>query len=179
MIPGIHSQPAIEDFIVVRYGDGNELRRLASSDALSNVNRPRLRREFWLRAKERGYGLHEKSRYDPFHTNSLWLLSRSQATRLGESFRAGDALVSMGMLDTIAIIDMQKGVTRWSQQGPFGMQHAPRLSPDGGIILFNNFLSAERSSVVTLDPRTRRALRETTGSKSAPLHSYFACRQAS
>jgi hypothetical protein len=77
----------------------------------------------------------------------------------------------MAMLDTIAIVDMEKGVTRWSQQGPFGMQHGPRLTRDGDIILFNNFLTAERSSVLTLDPRTRRVVREYTGPTSEPLHS--------
>lgn len=171
MIEGIPNKQAIEDFIVVRDGSGKELRRLAISDALRNVNWLRLRRSFWDRAKERGYGLNERTIYDPFHTNSLRLLSAAEAARLGDSFRAGDALVSMGMLDTVAILDMEKGVTRWSQQGPFGMQHAPRIGPDGGIILFNNFLAAERSSVVTLDPRTRRVLREYTGPKSEPLHS--------
>jgi hypothetical protein len=171
MIAGIARKRAIEDFIVVRDGDGNELRRLAMSDALRNVNWLRLRKAFWARARERGYGLDEKNIYDPFHTNSLWLLSRAEAARLGGSFRAGDALVSMAMLDTVAILDIEKGATRWSQQGPFGMQHEPRPTLDGGIVLFNNFLGAERSSVVTLDPRTRRVTREYTGPESAPLHS--------
>jgi hypothetical protein len=171
MIPGIAEKRAVEDFIIVRDGGGTELRRLALSDALRNVHWPRLRKTFWARSKARGYGLNEKSIFDPFHTNSLWLLSSAEAARLGEPFRAGDALVSMAMLDTIAIIDMEKGVTRWSQQGPFGMQHGPRPTPDGGIILFNNFLTAERSSVLTLDPRTRRVMREYTGPLSEPLHS--------
>jgi len=171
MIPGIAEKLAVEDFIVVRDGGGRELRRLAMSDALRNVHWLRLRNAFWARSKERGYGLNEKSIYDPFHTNSVWLLSPAEAARLGDSFRAGDALVSMAMLDTIAIVDMEKGVTRWSQQGPFGMQHGPRPTPDGDIILFNNFLTAERSSVVTLDPRTRRVVREYTGPESEPLHS--------
>jgi len=171
MIPGIATTPAIEDFIIVRDGGGKELRRLAISDALRNVHWPRLRKTFWVRAKERGYGLSEKSIYDPFHTNSLWLLSTAEAARLGVPFRAGDALVSMAMLDTIAILDMEKGTTRWSQQGPFGMQHGPRPTRDGGIVLFNNFLTADRSSVLTLDPRTRRVIREYTGPISEPLHS--------
>jgi len=171
MIPGIAKKRAIEDLIVVRDGDGKELRRLAMSDALRNVNWRRLRKAFWVRSKERGYGLDEKSVYDPFHTNSIWLLSSAEAARLGDPFRAGDALVSMAMLDTIAILDMEEGVTRWSQQGPFGMQHEPRPTLDGRITLFNNFLTAERSSVLTLDPRTRRVTREYTGPKTAPLYS--------
>ena len=171
MISGIAEKLAVEDFIVVRDAEGRELRSVAMSDALRNVHWLKLRKAFWARSKERGYGLNEKSIYDPFHTNSLWLLSPAEAARLGDPFRAGDALVSMAMLDTIAIIDMEKGVTRWSQQGPFGMQHGPRPTPDGDIILFNNFLTAERSSVLTLNPRTRRVVREYTGPKSEPLHS--------
>ena len=51
------------------------------------------------------------------------------------------------------------------------MQHEPRPTLDGGIVLFNNFLTADRSSVLTLDPRSRRVMREYTGPKAAPLHS--------
>jgi hypothetical protein len=171
MIPGIPAKKAIEDFIVVRDAGGRELRRLAMSDALRNARWPGLRKAFWARGKERGYGLDEKNIYDPFHTNSLWLLSEDEATRLGASFSPGDALVSMAMLDTIAILDMEKGVTRWSQQGPFGMQHGPRPTRDGKIILFNNFLTKERSSVLTLDPTTRRVVAEYTGPESEPLYS--------
>jgi hypothetical protein len=171
MIPGIAEKRAIEDYIVVRDAGGRELRRLAMSDALRNADWLGLRRAFWARAEERGYGLRQKGLYDPFHTNSLWLLTAAEAARLGDSFRAGDALVSMAMLDTIAILDMEKGVARWWQQGPFGMQHQPRPTPDGGIILFNNYLTAERSSVLTLDPRTRQVTGEYTGPEAAPLYS--------
>jgi hypothetical protein len=171
MIPGIPHKSAIEDLIVTRDADGRELRRLAISEALRNAHWPRLRKAFWARARERGYGLDEQRIYDPFHTNSLWLLSPAEAARLGGPFRAGDALVSMGMLDTIAILDVEKGTTRWSQQGPFGMQHAPRPTHEGRIVLFNNFLTANRSSVLTLDPRARRVIREYTGPKAEPLHS--------
>ena len=54
----------------------------------------------------------------------------------------------------------------------------PRLTPDGDIILFNNFVTPERSSVLTLNPRTRRVVREYTGPKSEPLHSRRAATQA-
>jgi hypothetical protein len=171
MIPGIAGKRALEDYIVVRDSRGRELRRLAMSDALRNANWLGLRRAFWARVEERGYGLRQKGLYDPFHTNSLWLLTADEAARLGDSVRAGDALVSMAMLDTIAILDMEKGVTRWWQQGPFGMQHQPRPTPDGGIVLFNNFLTAERSSVLSLDPRTHQVTREYTGPEAEPLYS--------
>jgi len=171
MIPGIPEKRAIEDYIVVRDEAGRELRRLAMSDALRNADWLGLRRLFWARALTRGYGLKGRGLFDPFHTNSLRLLSALEAARLGESFRAGDALVSFAMLDTIAILDMERGTTRWWQQGPFGMQHQPQPTPDGGIILFNNFLTAERSSAVTLDPQTGQVIREYTGPEAEPLYS--------
>lgn len=170
-IRGIPEKRAIEDFIVVRDQRGRELRRVAMSDALRNADWLGLRDSFWARSRRRGYGLDERRAYDPFHTNSLWLLTPTQAARLGKPFRSGDALVSMAMLDTIAVIDMKRGVTRWWQQGPFGMQHEPRPTHDGKLVLFNNFLTADRSSVLTLDPRTGGVLREYTGPEAAPLHS--------
>jgi hypothetical protein len=172
MIPGIDEKRAIEDYIVVRDAAGRELRKLAMSDALRNADWLALRKAFWRRVEERGYGLSERGLYDPFHTNSLWLLTEVDAERLGDPFRAGDALVSMRMLDTIAVIDMERGLARWWQQGPFGMQHQPRPTPDGAIILFNNFLTAEQSSVLTLDPRTREVIQEYTGPEADPLHSH-------
>ena len=51
------------------------------------------------------------------------------------------------------------------------MQHDPRVTPDGGIVLFNNFREQERSSVQILDPRTHRVIWEYTGSESRPLFS--------
>ena len=141
------------------------------SDALGNTDWLGLRKAFWRRAGERGYGLTSKGLYDPFHTNSLWLLTTAEAARLGDSFRAGDALVSFAMLDTIAILDMEKGIASWWQQGPFGMQHQPRPTPEGDIVLFNNFLTTDRSSLLTLDPRTREVTRQYRGPEAEPLYS--------
>jgi len=171
MIEGIPEKRAVEDFIVVRDGQGKELRRLTISQTLRNADWLGLRRAFWLREGERGYGVSSKGLYDPLHTNSLWLLSAGEAAGLGGEFRAGDALVSMAMLDTIAILDMQKGVARWWQQGPFGMQHQPRPTPDGQIALFNNFRGPGQSSVLTLDPRTGETTSEYTGPEDEPLYS--------
>ena len=112
-----------------------------------------------------------KGRFDPFHTNSLHVLSSTDATRLGAPFRAGDALVSMAMLDTIAVVDPRNAKTRWWQQGPFGMQHQPRVSPDGKIVLFNNYHSRERSAVQVIDPSNHEITWEYTGTDSDPLYS--------
>ena len=171
MISGIPEKRAIEDLIVTRDANGHELRRLAMSEVLRNADWLGLRKAFWKRALERSYGLTKRGLFDPFHTNSLWLLSEEEAAGFGHRARAGDALVSMAMLDTIAVIDMVKGVTRWWQQGPFGMQHQPHPTPDGNIILFNNFKTAETSTILTLNPRTRTVVSEYAGTEAEPLYS--------
>jgi hypothetical protein len=170
-MPEIPGKRAIEDFIVERDADGNELHRVAISDVLRDIDWPELRRAFWERSRIRGYGLTQRGRYDPFHTNALRILSSADATRLGAPFRAGDALVSMAMLDTIAVVDPRTAKVRWWQQGPFGMQHQPRVTPDGGIVVFNNHYSGQRSAVQVLDPHRHEVTWEYTGSDTEPLHS--------
>ena len=51
------------------------------------------------------------------------------------------------------------------------MQHQPHPTPDGHIILFNNFQTANASTVLTLDPRTRTVVSEYPGPETQPLHS--------
>jgi hypothetical protein len=170
-LPEIEGRRSIDDVIVTRDSGGAELRRLMISDAMDNAVWTDLRKLFWLRNTARAYGLHSKARFDPFHTNSLHILSPEEARRLGAPFEAGDALVSMAMLDTIAVIDTQEGTARWWQQGPFGMQHHPRVTPGGEIVVFNNYRGKERSSVQVLDPQTRRVSWEYAGPAGESLFS--------
>jgi len=170
-IPEIPDRLAIDDFLVERDPEGTEIRRLAISEALRAIDWSDLRRVFWERNWARGYGLTLRRRFDPFHTNSLQVLSAMDASALGAPFQAGDVLVSMAMLDTIAVIDPRTHAVRWWQQGPFGMQHQPRVAPDGGIVVFDNRHAPERSAVKIFDPRTHRAIWEYTGSQAEPLYS--------
>ncbi len=171
-LPEIEGKKSSEDFIVVLdAADGAEVRRLSIAKALENANWPELRRAFWSRERTRDYGMSRDALYDPFHTNALWILSKDEARRLGDPFHTGDVLVSMCLLDTIAVVDMKQGVTRWWQTGPFGLQHQPRVTLGGRIVLFNNFVSNERSSVQIIDPHTREVTWEYTGPESDPLFS--------
>ena len=170
-LPEIPGHLAIDDFLVEREADGTEIRRLAISDVLGAIDWADLRRVFWERNHTRGYGLTERGRFDPFHTNSLDVLSAADAAALGPPFQAGDVLVSMAMLDTIAVIDPRTGAVRWWQQGPFGMQHQPRVTPNGGIVVFDNHHAKQRSAVKIFDPRSHRSVWEYTGSEAEPLHS--------
>lgn len=170
-MPEIPGRLAIEDFLVERDADGREISRLAISEALREIGWTDLRRVFWDRNRTRGYGLTERGRFDPFHTNSLYVLSVADAAALRPPFQAGDVLLSMAMLDTIAVIDPRTAKVRWWQQGPFGMQHQPRVTPGGGIVVFDNYHTSRRSAVQVFDPRTHRVLWEYAGTDALPLHS--------
>lgn len=170
-LPEIPGRLAIDDFLVEREADGREVRRIAISEVLRVLDWSDLRRVFWERDRARGYGLTERGRFDPFHTNSLHVISPVEASALGAPFQAGDLLVSMAMLDTIAVIDPRTETVRWWQQGPFGMQHQPRVAPNGGIVVFDNHKTPQQSAVEIFDPRTHRVIWEYAGSQASPLHS--------
>jgi hypothetical protein len=170
-MPEIEGRRSIDDMIVTRDANGAELRRLRISDAMRGAAWPDLRKVFWLRNIARGYELGERAGFDPFHTNAVHILSNQEARVMGAPFAGGQALVSLAMLDTIAVIDLEEGAARWWQQGPFGMQHQPRVTPDGRIVVFNNHRDQKRSSVQVLDPATRRITWQYHGPEADPLFS--------
>jgi hypothetical protein len=171
LLPEIKGKPSAVDFIVALDPNGVERRRISIARALKQANWPQLRDDFWAREKVRKHGMSAAAKYDPFHTNALWIITEEEAKKLGEPFRAGNLLVSMCLLDTIAAIDFETVEATWWQAGPFALQHQPRVTHDGNIILFNNHLTAHTSSVQVIDPRKRRMIWEYAGPKAAPLAS--------
>jgi hypothetical protein len=92
--------------------------------------------------------------WDVFHTNTVEVLDRE----IPGVCRRGDLLISIRMLDTIAIVDPRLTTVRWSWgPGELVRQHQPTLLPRGTILLFDNG-SDERphSRVLEVDPRTRK-----------------------
>jgi DNA-binding beta-propeller fold protein YncE len=51
------------------------------------------------------------------------------------------------------------------------MQHQPRVTHDGKIVVFNNHHSPQSSAVQVFDPRNHQALFEYTGTDTDPLYS--------
>jgi hypothetical protein len=120
VLPPLGDREAFEDFIAVLDERGVERQRLSIAKALANAHWPRLRQRFWKREAVRKHGLSPLARLDPFHTNAIWQLSALEAERLGDPFEAGQLLVSMAMLDTIAAIDFESGTAVWWQTAPSG-----------------------------------------------------------
>jgi hypothetical protein len=151
--------------------NGNQLGRVSLADAMENVGWRELRDEFWRREGTRETHLRSAARQDPFHSNSIYILSGAEARRLGPPFAAGQALVSVLMLDSIVAIDLARGETAWIQTGPFALQHHARVTRSGRISLFNNFVAPGESSVQIIDPRTSDVVWEYAGPDGNPVFS--------
>jgi hypothetical protein len=170
-LAGAGPNKLIEDFYFVLDADGNELERVSMAEALENANWRELREAFWKREEERDSHIKSDARTDPFHTNSIYRLSATEASWLGDPFREGDLLVSMCLLDTIAAIDPRTRTARWWQTGPFALQHHPRPMANGTIVLFNNHVTRTTSSVVEIEPASGKVVWEYSGSWARPLAS--------
>jgi hypothetical protein len=89
---------------------------------------------------------------DLFHANSVEILPRD-VPPIG---KAGDLLLSLRELDTIAVVDFDSGDLRWSWgPGVLRRQHDATLLDDDHLLVFDNRGGAGgRSRVVEVDPET-------------------------
>lgn len=154
--------PLIEDYIAVISPDGVLLRELSIPQAIAT-------------SRYRGLlGLMPTTRGDVTHTNNLEILDGGLADRFPQ-FAAGQILVSMLKLNTIAVIDPDEQAVTWAAAGLTVRQHDPDFLPNGRILLFDNHghdRAAEGASrVVELDPDTLEVAWSYAGSETEPLFS--------
>jgi hypothetical protein len=91
------------------------------------------------------------SLFDVLHTNSIVILKKDIPT----ISKAGDALISMRQLDTIAIIDMDNETVEWAWgPGIIDKQHHATYLDNGDILVYDNGVNAKRSRIVEMDPNT-------------------------
>ena len=142
VIPRIHPRKGIlEDFATVLSPEGEVVRRISILEAFERSPFASI-----LDGMER--------EGDVFHTNTLEVLDGRFADR-DPAFRKGNILLSVLKLDTIAVLDPDRGEIVWAKQGSWRRQHQPTFLDDGNLLMFDNRgLRGERSRVVELDPRT-------------------------
>lgn len=131
--------PLLEDFVVTIDGAGRELARFSLLAAFeASPFRPLL--------EPLG------PTADIFHSNRIAVLPE-RGPRLGGAFGAGDLLVSLREIDTLAVLDPAGRTVRWARRGPYRRQHEPHLLPSGRFLLFDNLGAGKgRSRVVEVDP---------------------------
>jgi hypothetical protein len=109
----------------------------------------------------------ESSLFDVFHANSVEILDRDW----GALFRKGQVLVSLLMLNTVAVLDLERKTVVWSWgEGVLEWQHHPTLLPDGNMLIFDNGTHKKFSRIVELDP-VRREIAWTY--QAEPKESFF------
>jgi hypothetical protein len=111
---------------------------------------------------------------DPLHLNDAEMLREDMAAAF-PLFAAGDLLVSMRHLDTIAVLDRKTFSVKWWMRGPFLGQHDPDFLPNGRILLFDNHSAGESqefgsSTIVEIDPASRKVLWIYAGSEEVPFY---------
>jgi Arylsulfotransferase (ASST) len=142
VIPRINPQEGIlEDFVTVLGPDGEIVRRISILEAFERSPFASL-----LQGMERAG--------DVFHTNTLEVLDGRFAD-LDPAFRKGNVLLSVLKLDTIAILDPDRGEIVWARTGSWRRQHQPTFLDGGNLLIFDNRgPGSERSRVIEVDPRT-------------------------
>ncbi len=110
---------------------------------------------------------------DPLHLNSVETLPAALAAAF-PMFEAGDALVSFRQPGVIAVIDLATATSRWVMSGRTIYQHHPHFTPDGTIVIFDNWggdPAGNRSRLVEIDPASQRVVWQYAGTEDAPFFS--------
>jgi hypothetical protein len=137
--------PALVDQLVLLSPEGRELKTIPLLEAF----------------RDSAYGLVLPSRtrdvtttWDVLHANFVEVLRPSLAPHF-PLFRAGQVLVSVRELDTLAVIDTERGSVAWATRGPWRGQHDPHFLDNGRLLVFDNDGSARGSRVLEYDPLTQ------------------------
>ncbi|MFT7462493.1 MAG: hypothetical protein ACI9EF_000833 [Pseudohongiellaceae bacterium] len=148
----------MEDFISLLDAKGQELRRISVLEALAESDFS----QHWSGQRGR-IG-------DIFHTNSLAHLDGSLAD-VNPAFAEGNFLISMLMLDLIAVLDPDQGRIVWALKGDFNRQHDPSAVAEGKLLLFDNNPRDESSRILELDQATGEQTLVYAGDESDPFSS--------
>jgi len=126
VVPAFHPwKPILEDFITVLSADGSERSRRSLLEAFERSPYASL-----LDQARRDGG-------DIFHTNTLELMDGHLA-HLSPLFEAGNALVSLNSLNTIAIVDLDENEVAWALTGLSRGQHSATVLENGHLLFLDN-----------------------------------------
>lgn len=170
-----HGLPILDDRLTRLDPEGRVLRELS----LWEIFGPAVGRERWESIRRWRSELEDPSRRgttraigpdtpaDVFHTNSVEVLPRT-VPGLG---KAGDLLISVREIDTVAVVDPATGEVRWSWgPGELERQHHPSLTPRNTVLIFDNGRSRKWSRAVEVDPATGAVVWEY---RADPPESFF------
>jgi hypothetical protein len=111
------------------------------------------------------------SQNDFLHTNSVKVLSRALAAKF-PLFKAGQVLLSVRNLHTVAILDRHTRSVAWAAQGLWRLQHDAEFLDNGHLLLFDNFGSRAETRILEYDPSTQAIPWAYTNEDSAPFRAF-------
>lgn len=139
----------LDDLIIILTPDGKEIKRISIFDA-------------FYHSDYAGYLNMFLPRVDIFHTNSIQLIE-NPAQQQEELFNAGDMLISIRNIHTVAVIDGEKNEVKWAVTGKWRAQHQAVYLENGNILLLDNrggnaqsYFDFNRSRVIEIDPCTQK-----------------------
>lgn len=162
VIPRINPEEGIlEDFVTVLDPRGEVVKRFSILEAFE-----RSRFAGLLGRMERAG--------DVFHTNTLEVLDGRFADR-DPAFRKGNVLLSVLKLDTLAVLDPDRGdggEIVWARTGSWRRQHQPTFLDDGNLLMFDNRGPVgDRSRVIEVEPSTGKVVWQYGGTPGVDLFS--------
>jgi hypothetical protein len=151
-LPDLAEGSVQEEFITVLSPDGKVLYSYSLIDLILNSSFANLLNRKVI--KTGGFYGHI------LHANSLEIFNGSLEHK-SPLFKKGNILVSILMLDTIAIFDLAKQQLVWALgSGLWKSQHQPTLLKNGNMLIFDNKDSENRSQVLEFDPFTQKVVWE-------------------
>ncbi|HEY7425085.1 MAG TPA: arylsulfotransferase family protein [Gemmataceae bacterium] len=91
---------------------------------------------------------------DLLHTNSVKVLNRASAAKF-PLFKAGQVLLSLRNLETLAVVDRSTRSVVWSAQGIWHLQHDAEFLDNGHLLLYDNRGSMKGTRILEYDPLTQ------------------------
>lgn len=152
------ASPVLEDFVTILDENGNELRSFSLLKAFENSDFRNSLIVFNMRRTG-----------DLFHTNSVDVLDGSLSDRI-PAFRKGNILVSLRLLNLVAVVDTQSEKVEWIAAGLWRMQHDAKVLPNENIMVFDNKSEKNASKVVEVDPVTEEIVWQYEGSEQSPFY---------
>jgi Arylsulfotransferase (ASST) len=112
------------------------------------------------------------SKGDRFHANSVKVLSQARAGKF-PLFQAGQVLISLRSLHTIAVLDVRQRSVTWAARGMWRLQHDAEFLDNGHLLLFDNYGSTKGCRVLEYDPVTQAIPWVYSDSDSSPFYAFF------
>ena len=160
VIPRINRKRGVlEDFVTVLSPKGRLLRRISILECFESSPYASL-----VQAMRKRQG-------DIFHTNTLEVLD-GRFAGLHPAFRKGNLLISVFMLNTVAVLDPDRRTVVWAKAGGWRHQHQPTFLDSGHLLVFDNTgASRERSRVIEMEPVSGRIVWQYGGTPEVDLFS--------